>query len=50
MVLTAAPAGAGQPRSYHTITSGHGFAFLETTTDCERTEAAEFYPCFGFPG
>lgn len=38
-VLTAIPAGAGQPRIYHTITSSHGFALLDQTVGCERTEA-----------
>ena len=37
-VLTALPAGAGQPRIYHTITSNHGFAYVDASDGCARTE------------
>jgi hypothetical protein len=36
--LVAAPAGAAQPRIYHTISSTHGSATLAVTQGCELTE------------
>lgn len=36
--LTAVPAAAAQPRIYHTIKAATGFAFLDETRGCERTE------------
>ncbi|EWT00413.1 hypothetical protein N865_15885 [Intrasporangium oryzae NRRL B-24470] len=36
--LTASPAAAAQPRIYHTIKAANGFAFLDETRGCERTE------------
>ena len=37
-VLGALPAPAAPPRMYHTIVSSHGFALLQETAGCERTE------------
>lgn len=37
-LLGAGPAGAAQPRIYHTIKAANGFAFLDQTQGCERTE------------
>ena len=36
--IVAAPAGAAQPRIYHTISSTHGGAVLDVTQGCERSE------------
>ena len=36
--LVAAPAGAAQPRIYHTISSTHGSATIVVTQGCERSE------------
>lgn len=37
-LLAAGPAGAAQPRIYHTIKAADGLAFLDQTQGCERTE------------
>ncbi|GAA6525521.1 hypothetical protein IDVR_13160 [Intrasporangium sp. DVR] len=52
-VLSAVPAGAAQPRIYHTITSSHGFAFVDRTEGCERIEvfvSSSFGSYAGQPG
>lgn len=38
VLWAASPALAGPPRIYHTITSSHGYAVLDRTVGCERTE------------
>jgi hypothetical protein len=36
--VVAAPAGAAQPRIYHTISSTHGYAAMSVTQGCELSE------------